>query len=153
MVLQLKRKCREMINKRIQAYEYVVKMMIESKKIRIKSTKKRLKLVFEEGDDIISEIKNAMAENNVKEAEPKEVHGMLKKLKLNFFQHNKFRAMDFENITPLKISGKLNMKSGEMYGGIHLSINPNNPLVGTIVSATAGKNTEIALEFIEFQEE
>lgn len=124
---------------------------LSSEKINLKSEKKTLKLIYEEGDEIVSGIKQAMKEHSLKEIELKEINGKIKKANIQFMEAGKFKAKVIENIYPIRISGTLKLSFEELYGVIRLSFNPKNPISATLTSGLAEQELIITATYIELK--
>jgi len=124
---------------------------LDSERIKLKSEKKILKLIFEEGDEINSGIKQAMQEHELKEIKLEEIEGIIKKAKLEYFKAGKLKVKIFENIEPLRISGTLKLSFEELYGTIRLSFNPKNPLSGTLISGITEQEVIITASYVELK--
>jgi hypothetical protein len=124
---------------------------LTSEKIKLKSEKKFLKLIFEEGDEIVSGIKQAMDENALKEIQLEEIEGKLKTAKVQYMEAGKFKSKVFENILPIRISGTLKLNFGELYGSIRLSFNPKNPISATLTAGLAEQELIIKASYIELK--
>ncbi len=126
-------------------------MNLDAKQVNLKTSKKILKLIFEEGDEVVTGIKQVMMERNLREISLVEVTGLIKKAKIEYFEKGKFKVKIFENIQPLRINGTLKLSFGELYGVIKLSFNPKNPLTGTLVTGIAEQELTITANYYELE--
>ena len=58
---------------------------------RKRGERKNLRLILDEGDDILSCVKQAMAEHKIEEAKIEALTGVFKEGEMNYFEGNKYK--------------------------------------------------------------
>ncbi|MBN2126894.1 MAG: hypothetical protein JW703_00710 [Candidatus Diapherotrites archaeon] len=124
---------------------------LDAQRLTLKGEKKFLKLIFEEGDEILTGIKNAMKENSLKEIKLEEIEGKIKKAKLQYMEAAKLKSREFENIEPIRISGTIKLSFEELFGPVHISFNPKNPISATLLTGIAEQELIIKASYIELK--
>lgn len=113
-----------------------------------KSVEKTLNLVFDEGDDVIAGIKNAIRQHNIREASALNAEGQLKDATINYFNKSRFVSTDIKNGRIVSCSGRfMNLKDGvigDMHVGFMLGMQMWD---GTLVKAIAAQGFELTLKF------
>ncbi len=121
----------------------------ESVIIREPIKKNFLTLVFDEGDDIYSCIKEGMIQNNVKKCSVVDCSGFLKNGTINCFDRNNYKKIDFLDKEISKASGEFKLFPKEFSGLLKILTREKKPLSGTLSKGTASQNLE--LKFIYFE--
>ncbi len=113
-----------------------------------KYLEKELNLVYEEGDDVISGLKRAVKEHNIREASALKAEGLLKEATITYFNHNRFVTTDLKNGRIISCSGRfMNLKDG-VYGDLHVGFMLGMQLWdGTLVRALAKDGFSLTLQF------
>lgn len=118
-----------------------------------KSVEKTLNLVFEEGDDVLSGVKTAIRQHNIKEASAINAEGQLKDATINYFNKSRFVSTEIKNGRIVSCSGRfMNLKDGvigDMHVGFMLGMQMWD---GTLVKAVAAKGFELTLKFYQLAE-
>lgn len=110
--------------------------------------KKFLTLQFEEGDDVLSCIKQGMEENRVRECDVTDVEGVLTTATVNAMEGQKFKKIDFSNTKILRASGHFKIGGGDLWGALHIFTEGRKPISGTVVRAKAGHGFTLKLSFL-----
>ncbi|MEK6820908.1 MAG: DUF296 domain-containing protein [archaeon] len=123
---------------------------MDSTVYRGKSVQKDLALVFDEGDDVIAEMKRAIQQNNIREATAVNADGQLKEATINYFSKNRFNSTELKNGRIVSCSGRfMNLKEG-VYGDLHVGFMLGMQMWdGTLVRAIAAKGFQLTLRFHE----
>lgn len=112
-----------------------------------KAERKMLILTLSENDGILSAIKDAMQLHKVKEATVVEVNGKIKEGEMNFMERNKYKTMKLKDIAVFRAAGSFKQNFDDLWGTMHISINPRNPTTGTFVKGKAAEGMQIKLAF------
>ncbi|MFA5358166.1 MAG: DUF296 domain-containing protein [archaeon] len=112
-----------------------------------KAEKKVLRLVFSDGDDVVSCIKQAMAENNLRECKVVEVSGNLKEAVINCFEGNRYKKMDLKNKEIVGVSGIFKFGGGDLWGNMRILTAGAKSINGTLVSGKAAEGFQLGLSF------
>lgn len=121
---------------------------IESSIYTGKSVEKQLRLAFEEGDDVIAGLRQAIQQNNIREATAVNADGELKEATIQYFNHSKFTSTELKNGRIVSCSGRfMNLKDG-VYGDLHVGFMQGMQMWdGTLVRAIAKNGFELTLRF------
>ncbi|MEK6902352.1 MAG: DUF296 domain-containing protein [archaeon] len=121
---------------------------MDSTVYRGKSVQKDLALVFDEGDDVIAEMKRAIQQNNIREATAVNADGQLKEATINYFSKNRFNSTELKNGRIVSCSGRfMNLKEG-VYGDLHVGFMLGMQMWdGTLVKAIAKNGFQLTLKF------
>lgn len=111
--------------------------------------KSYLTLIFDEGDDVISCIKEGMEQNGVKECDVVDVDGVLTSATINSMEGSRFKRIDFSNKRILRLSGHFKLTAGDLWGSLHVFTEGRKPISGTVVSAKASQGFLIKLSFVK----
>ena len=114
-----------------------------------KAEKKVLALSLSEGEGILSAIKEGMQLHKVKEATVVEVRGKIKEGEMSFMERSKYKTMRLKDTAIFRASGSFKQNFDDLWGSMHISINPRNPTTGTLVKGKAAEGMEIKLAFFE----
>lgn len=117
-----------------------------------KSVKKNLTLVLDEGDDIISCIKDGMAQHGVDKVSVDSVDGMVNEALINYFERNSFKSSVIRDKSILIASGAFKLSFGELFGQMKIVTNDKPPMHGTLVRGRAKGNFTLRLAFHELVE-
>ncbi|MCX6799256.1 MAG: DUF296 domain-containing protein [Candidatus Diapherotrites archaeon] len=118
-----------------------------------KAEKKILRLVLDDGDDILGSIKQGMGEHAIKECRVEDAGGEVKHAVINFMEGSKYKKMDLRNIQILRASGNFKLNFEDLWGTMHISTSGKKPITGTLVAGKAGQGFELKLSFIKDIEE
>jgi len=121
---------------------------IDSVIIREPIKKKTLVLEFDEGDDVISCVKQGMEMNNIKECDVVDVDGPLAKATINTFEGNKFKKVEISNLKIMRSSGHFKLGGGDLWGSMNIFTEGRKPYSGTVVMAKAGQGFKLKLSFL-----
>ncbi len=121
---------------------------IDSIVIREPIKKQFLTLQFDEGDNIISCIKQGMEMNNISECDVVDVEGVISTATVNAMEGNKFKKIDFSNTRIMRASGHFKLGGGDLWGSLHVFTEGRKPISGTVVKATAGQGFTLKLTFL-----
>lgn len=121
---------------------------IESSIYTGKSVEKDLVLAFEDGDDVIVGLKQAIQQHNIREATAVSAEGLLKEATIQYFNHNKFTSHDLKSGRIVSCSGRfMNLKDG-VYGDLHVGFMLGMQMWdGTLVKAKAQNGFQLTLRF------
>jgi predicted DNA-binding protein with PD1-like motif len=114
-----------------------------------KAEKKILRLMLEEGDDILASVKNGMQQHKITECKVEDAGGKVKHAIINFMEGNKYKKMDLREIEILRASGNFKLNYGDLWGTMHISTSGKKPLTGTLVNGRAADGFELKLSFIK----
>jgi predicted DNA-binding protein with PD1-like motif len=106
-------------------------------------------LALSEGDSVLSSIKEGMQLHKVKEATVAEVKGKIKEGEINYMEKNKYKTMKLKDTPVFRASGSFKQNFDDLWGAMHISINPRNPTTGTLVRGKAAEGMQIKLSFFE----
>ncbi|MFA6268337.1 MAG: DUF296 domain-containing protein [archaeon] len=121
---------------------------IDSMVIKEPIKKKNLTLEFDEGDNVISGIKQGLAMNNIREAEVVDVEGNLTTATVNAMEGSKFKKIDFSNMKILRASGNFKIGGDDLWGSLHVFTEGRKPISGTVVKATAAQGFKLIFSFL-----
>lgn len=121
---------------------------IDSVVIREPLKKKNLTLEFDEGDDVISCIKQGMEQNNVRECDVVDADGALTTATVNAMEGSKFKKIDFSNLKIMRSSGHFKLGGGDLWGSLHVFTEGRKPISGTVVRAKASQGFKLKLSFL-----
>lgn len=119
---------------------------IIGKEEKVSKTKK-LKLILDEGDEILSSIAKGMNEHNLTKVKLDTIHGVLLKGTILDDQKNeKVEVIDKEIISA---GGTFSLTAGDLWGTLSIFLDKIKPITGKVITATVKENTEIILSFEE----
>ncbi len=121
---------------------------IDSMVIKEPLKKKYLTLEFEEGDDVLSCIKEGMGQNNVKECDVVDAEGSLTTATVNAMEGSRFKKIDFSNLKIMRSSGHFKISAGDLWGALHVFTEGRKPISGTVVTAKASQGFKLKLSFL-----
>jgi len=113
-----------------------------------KPERKNLVLEFEEGDGVLSGIKQAMADNGVRECDVVDVEGTLSTATVNTMESSRFKKIDFANTKILRASGHFKFSGGDLWGSMNVFTEGRKPISGTLVKASASHGFKLKLTFV-----
>jgi predicted DNA-binding protein with PD1-like motif len=113
-----------------------------------KSVEKDLVLAFEEGDDVISGLKQAIQQHGIREATAINADGLLKEATIQYFNHSRFTTTELKKGRIVSCSGRfMNLKDG-VYGDLHVGFMLGMQMWdGTLVKAVAKNGFQLTLRF------
>ena len=113
-----------------------------------KSVPKNLVLQFEEGDDVLTGLRQAIQEHGIREANAVQADGLLKEARIQYFVHNRFTAHELKNGRIVSCSGRfMNLKDG-VYGDLHVGFMLGMQMWdGNLVKAIAHDGFSLTLKF------
>lgn len=124
---------------------------ITSQAISDKAEEKFLRVMLEDGDEIVPCIKSAALEQGLSEFRVAEMRGFWKDGFMNFFQGSKFKSrksFDVELITAG--SGKFVKKGNDYTGDLHIAVKVGGGIInGTLLKGKAAKELTIRLKFLQ----
>jgi predicted DNA-binding protein with PD1-like motif len=121
---------------------------IDSLVIKEPIKKQILTLQFDEGDDLMSNIKAALEQNRVRECDVIDVEGSLTTASVNAMEGNKFKRIDFSNTKILRASGHFKMGGGDLWGSLHVFTEGRKPISGTLIKGVASQGFTIKVTFL-----
>jgi len=121
---------------------------IDSIVIKEPIKKQFLTLQFDEGDNIISCVKQGMEMNNISECDVVDVEGVISTATVNAMEGSKFKKIDFSNTRIMRASGHFKLGGGDLWGSLHVFTEGRKPISGTVVKATAGQGFTLKLTFL-----
>ncbi len=110
----------------------------------VKKEKNKLKIVLEEGEEIIKSIEKGMRENNVKNAEIISITGFLKEGLIDSKEEGKKIINEIELI---KANGKFKFGGDDLWGKMSVFTGTKKPLSGQLLKGMAKEGLELVLEF------
>lgn len=114
--------------------------------------RKTLTLILDDGDDVMSCIKQGMKEHGLKEARVDDMQGTLKEASISFMQGSQYRAKNLAMQKIIKASGNYKLSFGELFGSMNVTTADKHPLTATFVKGRAAQDLEIKLSFVEIAE-
>ncbi|MFH1663247.1 MAG: DUF296 domain-containing protein [archaeon] len=116
---------------------------------------KIIAMEFEDGEELISGIKNALAENKIQRATIRSVEGRIKNFDLNIFIGGAFRRKHFDEEFKLTSVHGVFFEKGNMgYKGelvVSLAGNNSNSFGGPLLNATSSGRLTIKANINEFK--
>jgi hypothetical protein len=110
--------------------------------------KQGLTLVFDDGDDIYSCIKQGLIDNNLKKCFVEDCSGIIKKGLVNCFSGNCFKKIDFENKEIAMVSGEFKLNNNELFGNLKIITRERKPIQGTLAKGIS-QDFILKLSFIK----
>jgi predicted DNA-binding protein with PD1-like motif len=114
-----------------------------------KMEKKVLKLFFSEGDDVVSCVKQAMVDNNLRECRVVDVSGVLKEASISCFEGNKYKKMDLKNKEIIGVSGVFRFGGGDLWGNMRILTAGAKSTNGTLISGKTAEGFTLGLSFMQ----
>jgi len=121
---------------------------IDSIVIKEPLKKQFLTLEFEEGDSVLSCIKQGLLQNNIREADVVDVDGCLATASVNAMEGHKYKKFDFANTKIMRASGHFKIGGGDMWGSLNVFTEGRKPISGTLLKATASTGFKLKLSFV-----
>jgi len=121
---------------------------IDSMVIKEPLRKQYLTLEFEEGDDILSCIKQGMEQNSIRECDVVDVEGTLTTAAVNAMEGSRFKKIDFSNLKIMRASGHFKISAEDLWGALHVFTEGRKPISGTVVTAKASQGFKLKLSFL-----
>jgi predicted DNA-binding protein with PD1-like motif len=121
---------------------------IDSMVIKEPIKKQTVVLQFDEGDNVISCIKQGMEMNNISECDVVDVEGVLTSATVNAMEGNKFKKIDFANTRIMRSSGHFKLGGGDLWGSLHVFTEGRKPISGTVVRAIASQGFTLKLSYL-----
>ena len=121
---------------------------IDSMVIKEPLKKQYLTLEFDEGDDILSCIKQGMNQNGIRECDVIDAQGALTTATVNAMEGPKFKKIEFSNLKILRTSGHFKITSDDLWGALHVFTEGRKPISGTVVSAKASQGFKLKFSFL-----
>lgn len=119
--------------------------ILGNKKEEIK--RKNLKLILDEGDEILFSISRGMIENNLIKAKLENITGfLLSGVVLDDKTSEKIEVFDKEIISANAI---FSLTNGDLWGTLNIFIDKVKPITGKLIKGTAKEGTQIVLSFEE----
>ena len=110
--------------------------------------KQMLTLSFDEGDNLLSCIKQGMEMNNVRECDVVDVDGGLTTASVQAMEGHRFKKIDFSNTKIMRASGHFKITAGDLWGSLHVFTEGRKPISGTLLSAKASQGFTLKLSFL-----
>lgn len=113
-----------------------------------KAVEKNLTLVFDEDDDVIHGLRQAIKQHNIRECTAVEADGLLKEAVIQYFIHNRFTSTELKNGRIVSCSGRfMNLQDG-IYGDLHVGFMLGMQMWdGTLVKGKAMQGFSLTLKF------
>jgi len=108
---------------------------------------------LDEGDDILSCIKQGMEENNLELVNVEGIDGVMREGLINYFEKNSFKSSVIKDKTLILASGSFKLNYGEVFGNMKIVTQDKPPMHGTLVRGKAGQDLTIKLAFLELVDE
>jgi len=121
---------------------------IESILVKQKIPRKTLTLEFEDGDDIVQGIKQAMTKHHIVEVKVDDVNGRLKEGAVNCMEGPKYKKVEIKDKGILRASGTFKFGGGDLWGTLHVFTDGRKPISGTLVSGKAADGFQLKLSFV-----
>ena len=121
---------------------------VDSVVIREPIKKQVLTLEFDEGDNVLAGIKQALIDNRIRETDVVDVSGFLGTFSINTFEGNKFKRIDLSNQEILRASGHFKMGGEDLWGSFNIFTSGRKPFSGTVISAKASQGFTLKLSFL-----
>ncbi|VVB75663.1 Uncharacterised protein [uncultured archaeon] len=121
---------------------------IDSVVIKEPLRKQVLTLEFDEGDDILSCIKQGMEQNKIRECDVVDADGALTTATVNAMEGSKFKKIEFSNLKIMRSSGHFKVGGGDLWGSLHVFTEGRKPISGTVVKAKASQGFKLKLSFL-----
>ncbi len=115
-----------------------------------KGVKRELALVFDDGDNILECIKQAMQGHGITEVNVEEAEGAIKEGAINYFERSSYRDAKLNNNRLMRVSGNFKLSYGDLFGKMNIFTYDKPPLQGTFVKGKAAQGLVLKLSFIEF---
>lgn len=122
---------------------------VESHLFNKKGTRKTLTLTLEEGDDVMSCIKQGMNEHSLKDVQVVDMQGKLKEGVINYMEGQHYKSMNLKEQEIVRAAGNFKLSFDELFGTMHITTSLKNPLTATFVRGKAMDGLKIKLSFIE----
>jgi hypothetical protein len=103
---------------------------------------------FEEGDDILSNIKLGMEQNKIREMDIVDVDGAIATASVNAMEGNKFKKIDFSNTKIMRASGHFKLTAGDLWGSLHFFTEGRKPISGTVIRASASTGFKLKFSYL-----
>ncbi|MBI4210319.1 MAG: DUF296 domain-containing protein [Candidatus Diapherotrites archaeon] len=126
---------------------------VDAQIFRKRGVRKLITLELDEGDAVLSCIKQAMEEHKVKEVSIEEADGMFKDGVVNFFERSSYKTADLAGRRIMRVSGNFKLSYGDLFGAFKVATFDKPPIQGTLVKGHAKAGFRIALSFVELQDE
>ena len=107
-------------------------------------------MVLDEGDSILESIKIGMKQYGLNEVTVEGMEGKIKEGIASYMEGSRFMTKNFSNDEVFNASGKYRLQVDQLWGNIHVVLNPKAPLNVTLVKGKASDGLKIELSFIEF---
>jgi len=114
-----------------------------------KSIKKFLTVSFDDGENILDCLEQAMIEHNLRECRVERLDGTIKTAKVNFFEGGKFGASTIKNKPIMAASGNFKLSGGDLWGSMNICTSEKKPLSCTFVTGLASENLQLKVSFVE----
>jgi predicted DNA-binding protein with PD1-like motif len=121
---------------------------IDSVLIKEPIKKQFLTLQLDEGDNVLSCIKQGMLQNNVRECDVVDVSGSLTTASVQAMEGHRFKKIDFSNTKILRASGHFKITGGDLWGSLHVFTEGRKPISGTLLSGKASHGFELKFSFL-----
>lgn len=115
-----------------------------------KSVEKDLHLEFEEGDDVLAGIRQAIREHGIRECSAVKADGQLKEATIQYFNKSRFTSTELTNGRIISCSGRfMNLKDG-IYGELHVGFMLGMQMWdGTLTKGIAKGGFQVTLRFAQ----
>ena len=112
--------------------------------------KKTLTIELDEGEGILTAIKEAMKQHKLKEAKVEDIEGTIKSGQISFMDRSNFKSLKLDNAKLLTASGNFKLSFDDLYGTMNVSTaDKYNPKKGTLVNGYAVAGLKIKLSFFQ----
>jgi predicted DNA-binding protein with PD1-like motif len=116
--------------------------------VKEKMEKKVLRLILEDGDDVVASIKQAMQDNNIRECKVEDVSGKLKQATVNCMEGSSYKRIDVKDKAIMRASGTFKFGGGDLWGTLHIFTEGRKPVSGTMLAGKAAEGFELKLSFL-----
>lgn len=116
-----------------------------------KGIRKNLSLILDEGDDIVSCIRQGMKEHDLSEARVDGMEGKIREGIANYMSGSHYKSKSLNNQEIIMASGSYKLSFDELFGSMNITTGGKPPITATFVKGKACQNLKIILSFIEIE--
>ncbi|MBI5884787.1 hypothetical protein HZB89_01670, partial [archaeon] len=116
-----------------------------------KGTRKSLSLILDEGDDIVSCIRQGMKEHCLSEARVDGMEGKIREGIANYMSGSHYKSKKLDNQEIIMASGGYKLSFDELFGSMNITTGGKPPITATFVKGKACQNLKVMLSFIEIE--
>ncbi|MFH1544770.1 MAG: hypothetical protein ABIE23_01585 [archaeon] len=125
--------------------------LMESQILTEKAELKYLNLAFDEGDEVIPLMKQALMEAGIDNAKIVGCSGIIRQGIMNYFQKSFYKSRELNNTRVMNGSGRFVKEGNDFRGDFHIAVLIGSQYWnGTLVKGIASDGFSIRIEFISF---